>query len=251
MKTLAEKIAIVTGAGQGVGRGIALALASEGASLVVTGRTESKLLAVADEIAQRGARALAVVCDGRVRAQIEECVARTIARFGTVDILVNNAQEAPMGSLLELGDEQLQAGWESGPLAAFRFMKACHPYLRDGGVIVNLGSSTSVNPNPIGRGAYSAVKGAIVTLTRTAAVEWGAEGIRAVSVMPAAMSPAAQKWAESSPEAFERAMQAIPLRRMGDAEADIGRAVAFLCGPDARYITGTVLTLDGGQAYLR
>lgn len=251
MDELRGRVAIVTGAGQGVGRGIALALASAGASLVLTGRTRAKLEQVAAEIDARGSTALPIVCDGKFGAQVRSCVERSVECFGRLDILVNNAQESPLGSLLEVSEDALHAGWESGPLAAFRFMKACYPHLRDGGVIINVGSGTSANPMPIGRGVYSAIKAAIVTLSRTAAVEWGVEGIRSIAIMPAVSSPAAVAWSKAQPDAFARSIESIPLRRLGDAEADVGRAVAFLCGPDAGYITGTCIALDGGQAYLR
>jgi NAD(P)-dependent dehydrogenase (short-subunit alcohol dehydrogenase family) len=251
VKALSDKVAIVTGSGQGVGRGIALALAAEGAAVVLAGRTLAKVETVADEVRSLGARALALRCDVKEIEQIDACVAETLQAFGTIDILVNNAQEPPLGAMLDVADEDFQAGWASGPLATFRFMKACHPHLRNGGVIINLGSSTTVNPNPSGRGAYSALKAATQTLTRVAAVEWGPEGIRAVAIMPAAWSPASDAFAKNHPEDFARSLASIPLRRLGDPLTDIGRAVAFLCSSDAAYITGTTIALDGGQAYLR
>lgn len=141
--TLDGKRAIVTGGGQGVGRGIALALAAEGAAVALVGRTEAKLRAVAAEIAKPGGTALPVVADVTRPADIQRCVAHTVSELGGIDILVNNAQIPALGSILEVTDETFSACWESGPLAAFRLMKACHPYLRPGGVIINLGSSAA------------------------------------------------------------------------------------------------------------
>jgi len=249
--TLDGKRAIVTGGGQGVGRGIALALAAEGAAVALVGRTEAKLLAVAAEIEKPGGTALPIVGDVRSPADIERCVEQTVRDLGGIDILVNNAQITALGSMLDVSDETFSACWESGPLAVFRLMKACHPHLGPGSVIINLGSSTAVNPLPAGRGVYAAAKAATQTLTRVAATEWGPEGIRVITVLPAASSPSSEGWREANPAEYERSMSSIPLRRLGDSEQEIGPVVAFLCGPSAGYITGTTIALDGGQAYLR
>src|SRR5512139_492846 len=135
MGMLDGKAALVTGAGQGVGRGIALALAGEGARIAVAGRTEGKLLETCAEIRQRGGTAIPVVCDVMIAADIERCVQQTVDAFGSVDILINNAQVVPLGRLLDVSEEHYQEGMDSGPLATLRFMKACYPYLRNGGSI--------------------------------------------------------------------------------------------------------------------
>jgi meso-butanediol dehydrogenase / (S,S)-butanediol dehydrogenase / diacetyl reductase len=245
------KRAIVTGGGQGVGRGIALALAAEGAAVALAGRTESKLLAVAAEIEKLGGTALSIVADVTRPADIGRCVAHTVSQLGGIDILVNNAQIPALGSIADVTDEEFAACWESGPLAALRLMKACRPHLRPGSVIINLGSSTAVNPLPAGRGVYAAAKAATQTLSRAAAAEWGPDGIRVLTVLPAATSPASEAWRRANPAEYERSMSSIPLRRLGDPETEIGPVVAFLCGSAASYITGTTIALDGGQAFLR
>ena len=249
--TLDGKRAIVTGGGQGIGRAIALALAREGAAVALVGRTESTLLTVAAEIGKPGGTALPIVADVTRPDDIRSCVAHTVSELGGIDILVNNAQIPALGSILDVTDEAFSACWQSGPLAAFRLMKACHPYLRPGSVIINLGSSTTVNPQPAGRGVYAAAKAATQTLSRVAAAEWGPDGIRVIAILPAATSPASEAWRQANPAEYERSMSGIPLRRLGDPEDEIGPAVAFLCGPAASYITGTTIALDGGQAYLR
>jgi NAD(P)-dependent dehydrogenase (short-subunit alcohol dehydrogenase family) len=250
MNSLTGRVAIVTGAGQGVGRGVALALASEGASVVVMGRTESKLLAVADEIGGRGGSCLVVPGDVKQLADIERCVTATVERFGTIDILVNNAQEVPLGYLLDIDDETVDAGWQSGPMATLRFMRLCHPYLKGGGAIVNMGSRVGIRPDPVRRGAYAAVKEAIRAFTRAAAMEWAADGIRVNAVLPYAMSPALEQLAVERPDEFDHTRLAVPMQRIGDPEHDIGRAVVFLVGPDAGYITGATIPVDGGTAFL-
>jgi NAD(P)-dependent dehydrogenase (short-subunit alcohol dehydrogenase family) len=242
--------AIVTGAGQGIGRSIALSLAREGASVALVGRTQAKLLAVHQEITAVGGTAVAITGDVTRPDDIDAAVAQTLRDLGGIDILVNNAQIPALGSVLEIKDEAFRDCWESGPLAVFRLMRACHPHLGPGSVIINVGSGTSVNPLPTGRGVYAAAKAATQTLSRVAATEWGPDGIRVLCVLPAATSPAAQAWRDANPEEYARSMASIPLRRLADPD-EIGQAVAFLCSPAASYITGTTIALDGGQAYLR
>jgi NAD(P)-dependent dehydrogenase (short-subunit alcohol dehydrogenase family) len=249
--TLDGKRAIVTGGGQGIGRAIALALAGEGAAVALVGRTESTLLAVEQEIRTLGGTVLVVVADVTRPTDIERCVAQTVHELGGIDILVNNAQIPALGSILSVSEETFSNCWESGPLAVFRLMRACYPHLGPGSVIINLGSSTSVNPQPTGRGVYAAAKAATQTLTRAAAAEWGPGGIRVIAVLPAATSPSAEAWRAANPGEYARSMASIPLRRLGDPEEEIGPVVAFLCSPAAGYITGTMIAVDGGQAYLR
>lgn len=250
MGVLDERVAIVTGAGQGVGRGVALALSGEGARVVVAGRTVAKCEEVAAEIRSRGGEALAVACDVTLGSDIDGCVAATVQHFGTIDILVNNAQQVPRGALLEVDEADVQAGWDSGPLATLRFMRRCHPHLSGGGVIVNLGSRAGVKPNPSGSGVYAAVKEAVRAMTRAAAWEWAPDGIRAYALLPLSTSPGMDHLERFEPDVYEQVLSEIPMRRMGDPETDIGRVVVFLCGPDAAYLTGITLPVDGGAAHI-
>jgi meso-butanediol dehydrogenase/(S,S)-butanediol dehydrogenase/diacetyl reductase len=251
MSTLQGKAALITGGGQGVGRGIALALAAEGAHVAVTGRRPEKLASTVAEIERRGGRAIAVPGDVKVAADIERTIDAVVRAYSTIDILVNNAQEVTLGPLLSMERDDFEAGWQSGPLAAFSFMKAAYPHLCGGGVVINLVTSAALRPDTNNYGVYAAVKEAMRSLTRTAACEWGPQGIRVVNLLPLAASDGFQGWTEARPDEAAAFVATVPLQRVGDCEADIGRIAVFLCGPDASYITGTTIMADGGQAYLR
>ncbi len=247
---LEDKVALITGAGQGVGRGIALALAAEGARIVAAGRTLSKVEDAAKEIEGRGGRALGVACDVKDPASLERCVETAVAAFGTVDILVNNAQEVPLGLLDQVSDDAFEAGWQSGPLATFRLMKLCRPHLAGGGVIVNLASTAAKRWDASGFSAYGAVKEAIRAISRGAACEWAKDGIRTNVILPHAKSPGLAWWIENNPEESAAFIASIPQQRVGECEQDIGRFVALLCSDAAGYVNGQSIAVDGGQAYM-
>lgn len=251
MGKLRDQVAIVTGAGQGVGQGIALALAGEGADVAVLGRTAAKLEHTCALLRERGVKAEPFAIDVSDTESVPEVVDQVVASFGGVDILVNNAYTGGYGPLLSLSDRAFQRGFRSGPFAAFAFMTACHPHMkaRGGGSIVNVVSSAMVRWDPTTYGAYAAAKQALRSLTRTAAVEWGPDGIRANSIAPHALSPGLEGWTRANPEEAAEFVRSIPLGRIGDCEQDIGRAVVALVGPDLGYLTGATLPLDGGQAY--
>jgi meso-butanediol dehydrogenase/(S,S)-butanediol dehydrogenase/diacetyl reductase len=247
---LHEKVALVTGAGQGVGQGIALALAAEGARVAVTGRTREKLESTCELIAQRGGEALPVVCEVKSAESLQQCLDNVLRAFGGLQILVNNAQEVPLGTLEQVSDASFTAGWESGPLATFRMMKLCREHLQGDGCIINLASSAAKRWDMTGYGAYAATKEAIRSLTRAAACEWGGQGIRVNAILPHATSPALAWWIDNNPEEAAEFIATIPQGRVGDCEQDIGRFVAMLCSDASAYVNGQSIALDGGQAYL-
>jgi NAD(P)-dependent dehydrogenase (short-subunit alcohol dehydrogenase family) len=254
---LAGQVAIVTGAGQGVGRGVALAVAAEGAKTVVLGRTLSKCQAVAAEIEARGGTAIAEQCDVAARDDVEAAVGRIVDRWSQIDLLVNNAQSISYASIRRLTDEAMQAMWDSGPMACLHFMQACFPYLRQtAGCVVNMGSGAGIEPRPA-MGGYAMTKEATRTLSRVAAAEWGRYGIRVTSICPLAISPGFGEFArsvtkgEASDEMEQSVTADVLLGRFGDPELDIGRAVVYLASADGRYITGSTLMVDGGYNYLR
>ena len=248
MGMLDGKVALVTGAGQGVGQGIAFALAAEGARIAVTGRTVGKLEHTAREIVARGGAALALECNVKNADSLASTVAQTVAYFGALNILVNNAQEVPMGTLHELTEASFEAGWQSGPLATLRLMKLCYPHLKGDGSIVNLASSATKRWDMSGYGTYAAVKDGIRQLTRAAACEWGKDNIRTNVILPHATSPGLKGWMEHNPAEAAAFFKTLPMGRLGDCEQDIGRFVALLCSPSAEYVNGQTIGLDGGQA---
>lgn len=250
MAELSGKVALVTGAGQGIGQGVSLALAAAGAAVAVTGRTLAKVEETARQITERGGRALPLACNVKSAEDLAAAVAATVAEFGGLDILVNNAQEVPLGPLDKVTDEAFTAGFESGPLATMRLMKLARPHMaaRGGGTIFNFASSAGVRWDMSNYGAYGAVKQAIRALTRAAAAEWGGENIRVLTIAPHAESPGLKYWVENNPEEAKAFFRTIPLGRIGKLEEDIGRALVALCGSDLSYLTGATIPLDGGQA---
>ena len=209
------RVALVTGAGQGIGRGTALALAKEGASVVLAGRTVSKCEAVAAEIAALGGTALPVECDVSVRAQVDAAVAATVSAFGGIDILVNNAQTSVQATLEDTTYEDIELAWHTGALATFYAMQSAFPHLRarGGGTIVNFGSSTAIEGNAA-FGAYAMAKEAIRGLSRVASREWGPFGIRVNVIVPNALSPASEDFRDAHPRAIrtDGSARAAPTR---------------------------------------
>lgn len=247
---LEGKVALVTGAGQGVGRGIALALAKSGAKIACVGRTLAKCEDTAASIDQNSGKAVALECDVKSSASLQAAVQGTLKAFGAIDILVNNAQEVPLGPLNDVSDEAFEAGWSSGPLATLRLMKLCYPHLKGGGCIVNLASTAAKRWDASGYAAYAAVKEAIRALSRGAACEWADEGIRTNVILPHAKSPGLEWWIENNPEESAAFIATIPMKRVGECEADIGRFVATLCSDDCAYVNGQSIAVDGGQAFM-
>lgn len=248
---LKDKVALITGGGQGVGQGIALALAKQGAHVVVVGRTLEKCETTAEVLRGRGVKALALKCNVKSAEGLQSIVDKTITEFGRLDILVNNAQEVARGPLLSVTDEQATGNWESGPLATLRLMKMAHPHLVETkGNIINLCSSVMKRWDVGTYGVYAAVKAATQQLTRAAANEWGKDGIRVNAIMPHAKSPALAGWMKANPVEAEHFQNSIPLGYVGECEEDIGAFVAMMCSEGGRYLSGQTIALDGGQVFI-
>src|SRR5262249_36105032 len=161
-------------------------------------------------------RALAIAADVGEPADIARCLERTRDELGGLDVLVNNAQAIRYAFLLDSTDDDLAEAWTTRPLAPFPFMPAAHPLLKGRrGVIVNLGSGATLMHDGGFYGVYTAAKAAIEALTRTAAVEWGPDGIRAILVNPAAESPMVAAMKERDPARYAELVGRVPLGRFG------------------------------------
>jgi len=244
---LADKVAIVTGAGQGIGRAIALAYGREGARVMVAELRAHRVERTVAEITEAGGRAAGVTVDTGVRADVERMVAETAARWGQIDVLVHNAQSyAPHTALEDVSDEQFDRVFASGAKGALWAMQAVFPHMRGrGGRIINIVSLAAERGDP-GLGPYNATKTAMVALTRTAAREWGKHHILVNAIAPAALTRRGQDYAERDPERFARLMAERPIGRLGDPLEDIAPVAVFLAADEARYLTGHTFYADGG-----
>jgi NAD(P)-dependent dehydrogenase (short-subunit alcohol dehydrogenase family) len=239
------RVAIVTGAGRGIGRGIARRFASEGAKLVIAELDEGAGRRVVEEI---GGDAIFAPTDVGVKADVQAMVERTVAEFGAADILVNNAWGGgTMERLEHKTDAAMEHAWRVGLMSAFWSMQAVFPHMRDAGWgrIVNLCSLNGVNAHMY-TAEYNTSKEALRTLTRTAAREWARHGIAANVICPAAVSASFEAYRHASPESAAKLLEQNPMGRMGDPEADIAPVALFLASEDARYVTGNTLHADGG-----
>lgn len=251
--SLAPQVALITGAGQGIGQGIAYSLAKRGVRIIAVGRTLAKCEHTIQEISRRfGVEGLALACDIADLDALESLIEQAAAPFGRLDILVNNAVSTTVKPLLKISIDEFEQGLRVGPLATLRMMQLVQPHLlkQGGGNIINLASTAAMRWDNRNYGIYAAEKEAIRALSRSAACEWGPMGIRTNVILPHAKSPALAGWAAARPEEAAAFEKSIPLQRIGECEEDIGEFVATLCSPVSRYVNGQTIAVDGGQANL-
>jgi NAD(P)-dependent dehydrogenase (short-subunit alcohol dehydrogenase family) len=246
---LHDRVAIVTGGGDGIGRGICRRLAAEGARVLVAELDEAAGERVAAELAADfGAEARALRTDVARKADNRAMVQAALDAWGRVDILVNNAWGAgQIGRVEDKRDEAIDRGLAVGFRGPLWAMQAAFPGMKANryGRIVNLCSLNGVNAH-MGTLEYNTAKEALRTATRTAAREWAPYGITANAVCPGAKSAATRRVFADHPELEAAADAANPMGRLGDPEADIAPVVAFLACEDSRYLTGNTLFVDGG-----
>lgn len=248
MSLLHDKVALITGGGGGIGRGVARRFAREGATVVIAELDRSTGPAVASECEALGARALFVPTDVTDKASVEGAIAAAVETFGGLDILVNNAFVPSPNVLLEdKTDEMLERTLKSTVFASWWAMRAALPHMRKrgGGKIVNF-YSIDVEMGAWLHGDYNTAKGGILGLTRSAAAEWGRFNINVNAIAPTAMGATFHKLCAENPGFAEKSAAMRPLGRCGDPEDDIGPVVVFLSSEMSRYITGEAIHVDGG-----
>lgn len=244
-----SKVAVITGAGQGIGRGVALRLAAEGAHVVVSDINAHAAAETVSLIRTQGGDAAAIGCDIADSASLEALVHTVVGRFGSLDILVNNAYLGNLPGPLEAKPVADFARALQGSLyAPLVAMQCAFPHMKAQryGRIINMCSLNGVNAHPY-TADYNVSKEALRCLTRSAAREWAAHGITVNAICPAARTPAYERFAAASPENAALLLKQNPTGRMGEAEQDIGSVVAFLCGDGGGYMTGNTLFVDGGS----
>lgn len=249
MKRLNGNVTIITGGGKGIGYGLAEAFAEEGSNLVITGRTEARLIKAKHELEDRyGIEVLPIVADGADEEAIKSVVSQTVEKFGKINTLVNNAQVSKSGlSLVDHTREDFDLAIYSGLYATFFYMKECFPYLKKThGSVINFASGAGLF-GKIGQASYAAAKEGIRGLSRVAASEWGPYEVRVNVVCPLAMTESLQQWKAEYPELYEKTIYGIPLGHFADPKDDIGRVCVFLASEDAHFVTGETITLQGGS----
>ena len=241
---LDKKVAIVTGAGRGIGAGTALALAEMGADVALAARTEAQLEEVAAKVRAFGRRALIVPCDVMERTHLDALVARTMETFGRVDILVNNAGGTPPTPALDTSQRMFEEAFRFNVSTAFVLTRLCVPHMlaKDGGAIVNI-SSAAGRLVMGGFVAYSTAKAALSFMTRVLGREF-APRVRVNALAVGAVETSAL--APFLDDELRAKMESLtPMRRIGTVE-DIAIAALYLASPASGWVTGKVFEVDGG-----
>lgn len=249
---LEGKVAIITGGGTGIGRGIAEGLAREGATVVLVGPDASVLDAAYKDLTRQGLAAQNYVGDVRLPEEVDRVVADCVRDLESVDILVNNAGLFPNKPAVEMTEDDWDVVIDTNVKGTFLFSRACARQMMKqgrGGRIVNISSTAAKIARP-GIAHYGPSKAAISHLTAVLAIEWGNEGITVNCVAPGIVLTEQVEKQMASPEGraeYESRLSRIPLGKFGEVR-DVADAVKWLVGPNSSYCTGAVLTIDGGYS---
>jgi NAD(P)-dependent dehydrogenase (short-subunit alcohol dehydrogenase family) len=248
---LAGKVAIVTGAGQGIGEAIAVGYAAEGAKVLITGRTMSKLENVVGKIRDGGGESLPFEALAGERDQSDATVKLALSEWGRVDTLVNNAHT--FTDYLPVEDEKMEANckidFQSAFFGSLQLMQLCYPHMvaQGGGSIINMGTAYGLRCEP-GFLAYAACKEAIRVLTKTAAREWGKHGIRVNTILPSALTPKSIWYLEQS-GTYDYELSKVAMGRFGEPK-DIAPTATFLASDESNFVTGQTIGVEGGATML-
>lgn len=249
MSRLAGRSALITGAGLGIGKGLARRFAREGAAIMIAEWNDEAGARAAEEVRGLGVEADFIHCDVGSQDDVEGAVRATRDRFGKVDILVNNAWSGPpMGRVEWKTTAEMERAFRVGVLSNFWAMQAVFPEMRERGWgrIINMCSLNGVNAHMY-TVHYNMAKEAVRAISRTAAREWARHNVLVNVICPAAETESSKAVMEKQPEMMEMIRQTHPMGRMGDPEEDIGGAALFLASDDCRYVTGNTLFVDGGS----
>lgn len=241
---LGQQVAIVTGAGGGIGRGIAELFSQAGAAVVVSDLKEDTALAVAEGINAKGGKALAVACDVTNEQSRENLVNTCVDKFGGVNLLVNNAGGGGPQPF-DMSMKKFIWAYELNVFSSFNLCQLCAPHMKaaGGGAILNISSMAGDNKNK-NMASYGSSKAAVSHLTRNIAFDLGPQGIRVNAIAPGAIKTDAL--ATVLTPTIETAMlKSTPIARLGKPD-DIAYAALFLCSPAASWVSGQVLTVSGG-----
>lgn len=244
------KVTIITGAGSGFGRGTALKFAAEGAHVAVNDLSPATTEATVAAITASGGRAIAVPGDVSSAAAVSEITAKTLDGLGRIDVLINNAGYTHSNqSLLTVSEADFDKVFDVNVKSIYHFVRSVIPAMRKqgGGSIINVSSVGAIRPRA-GLGWYCAAKGAVITLTKTMAVEFAPDRIRVNCICPAAGDTAMMQpsLGEDTPERRARVLGTIPLGRFATPE-DVANTAAFLSSDEADYLTGGIYPVDGGR----
>jgi NAD(P)-dependent dehydrogenase (short-subunit alcohol dehydrogenase family) len=246
-QTLAGKTAIVTGAGRGIGRAMAVALAGAGADVALAARSKDQLDAVAAEITALGRRALAVPTDVTDAAAVQALVDTTVSQLGGLDVLVNNSGVIDSSPLLEQDPEVWDRVMDTNVRGTYLATRAAGAHLvaQGSGKIVNIASNFAFK-GVANHAAYCASKAAIVSFTRSMAVEWARHGVQVNALAPGYFATDLNADLRADPDGLAKVLRAVPARRMGEPE-ELSAWLLLLAGPASDFMTGETIVVDGGQ----
>lgn len=248
---LTNQVAIITGAGRGIGAAVARTLAAAGARVAVNDINPDRAERVAAEITAAGGQAVAIQADVANKFQCVKLVEETRATWGQLDLLVNNAAVEPVASILKMDEWDFQRCLDVNVKGTFFMSQLCGRVMADengarGGAMVNIASTAGVELPLAGRAAYCASKAAVVGFARECAREFAAYGIRVNTILPGIIDTPLTEPLQQDAAVMARWQAQIPLGRLGTAE-EVAQAVLFLCSPASSYITGATLTVAGGK----